>query len=52
MNGIPYSVKGYRGSARLYSVQVSLTDDRYVYNFFYDQKVVFSLVFNLPDGFR
>ena len=25
-NGIPYSVKGYRGSARLYSVQVSKTD--------------------------
>ena len=22
VNGIPYSVKGYRGSARLYSVQV------------------------------
>ena len=26
VNGIPYSVKGYRGSARLYSVQVFLTD--------------------------
>jgi len=26
VNGIPYSVKGYRGSARLYSVQVFLKD--------------------------
>ena len=46
VNGIPYSVKGYRGSARLYSVQVSLVYSQSA------SKAGRMVGFYLPDGSR